>query len=251
MDELLKVENLFVDLEGKDKIFNIFKGVSFSLSDNASLAIIGESGSGKTMLCRAICGILPPNLKRIEGKILYKGEDIINNPSSEIGLVLQNPQQCISPLIKIGKFFDDVLLAHGIKDDYNSLKIESLARVGIKNPEKRINQYPYEMSGGMLQRIMIAIVLSIKPKICIFDEPTTGLDVVTQKEIIELILKIKKEENMAIIVISHDINLACCICEDIIIMRNGLIIDRGNNLEQIEKNTQNEYVKDLISSSKL
>ena len=248
MSELLKVEDLSINLKNKDKVLN---EISFTLNENSSLAIIGESGSGKTMLAKAICGILPSSLISITGKIVYENKELSGDIESDIGLVLQNPQQCISPVIKIGKFFDDVLLSHGIKDYNNLKKIEALTSVGINNPEKRLKQYSYEMSGGMLQRIMIAIVLSIKPKLCIFDEPTTGLDVVTQKEIIDLILKIKQKENMSVIFISHDINLACKICEEIVIMKDGIILEQGKNIKDMEINTQHQYVKELIKASNI
>ena len=178
-NSFFKIDNLNLSFKVDKGIINILNGISFEIDEFSSIALIGESGSGKSILSKVICGILPPNINEISGTLTFKNKQIEINKGIEnnkIGIVLQNPMTTFNPTLKIGKFFKDVFKANSISDDKDDTKkVEIIKRLGISNPKRILNKYPHELSGGMLQRIAIGIALAKKPEILICDEPTSSL----------------------------------------------------------------------------
>lgn len=248
----LQIKNINVSFKVEEDIIKVLHDINLTIDKNDSIAIIGESGSGKSVLSKTICGILPPNLNEIDGQIIFENEEVeigsgINK--NEIGIVLQNPMQTFNPTIKIKTFMRDVFFANAIEDDENdSKKIGIINELGISDPEIVLEKYPHELSGGMLQRLAIGITLAKKPRILICDEPTSSLDIIMQKRIIDLIKDKKAKYNFALIFITHDISIIKNLCTKVVVMRNGKILEAGN-IDQTFDNPNNLYTKKLIEAS--
>ena len=250
----IEIQNLNVSFKVNKTVVNILHNINLNIEKEDSVAIIGESGSGKSMLVKTICGILPSNLSQIIGTITFKEKNIELNQGIDkkyIGIVLQNPMQSFNPTIKISDFMNDVFKANNINDDKNNTKkIKIIQDLDIKDPNIILHKYPYELSGGMLQRLAIGIALAQKPEILICDEPTSSLDIITQKKIINLIQKQKEEHNFTLIFITHDISLIEKFCNKVVIIKKGEIIEQGKT-EDILKKPQELYAKELIKISNL
>ena len=248
----LKIDNLNISFKVNDCIVNILNNVSFNIKKSSSTAIIGESGSGKSVFSKVICGILPTNLNKIDGTLIFDNKKIEIEKGidrDKIGIVLQNPMTTFNPTLKIGKFMKDVFKANNIDDDKeDSKKIKIIKELGIANPKNILNKYPHELSGGMLQRLAIGIALVKKPEVLICDEPTSSLDVITQKRIIKLIKEEKERQKFTLIFITHDIGIIEGLCDEIIVMQKGNIIEKDKTSEVLKK-TQKDYTKNLIKSS--
>lgn len=236
-EPILEVNNLRVSFRTYNGKVQAVRGIDFKLYEGETLAIVGESGSGKSVTTKAILGILPKNSIIEEGEILYKGADLTkykekdfyNLRGKEISLIFQDPLSALNPIMKIGKQITEalVLREHMSKEDAKKRALELMEMVGITNPEVRYEQYPFQFSGGMRQRIVIAIALAADPDILICDEPTTALDVTIQAQILELINKIKKDRNLSIIFITHDLGVVANMADRIAVMYAGKIVETG------------------------
>lgn len=256
-ERLLEVRDLhtsFFTDAGEVKAVN---GLSFNLDEGEVLGIVGESGSGKSVTAYSIMRILTdPGIIK-SGQILYKGQDIVSISDKEmrkirgakISIIFQDPMTSLNPTYTIGNQIEEAILLHTsrTKAEARERAIKMLKLVGVNEPEKRVKQYPHELSGGMRQRVMIAMALACEPDILIADEPTTALDVTIQAQILELMQKLQKEMGMAIIMITHDLGVIADMCNTIIVMYGGRACERGT-ADEIFYNPCHEYTKGLMRS---
>ncbi|MBQ6013466.1 MAG: ABC transporter ATP-binding protein [Firmicutes bacterium] len=237
MEPILQVKDLTVSFNAYAGTVQAVRGVSFDLNPHETLAIVGESGSGKSVTIKAILGILPKNGRIINGEIWYQGEDMAKYSESDfykirgkkISLVFQDPLSALNPIMKIGKQITEALiLSKSIeKSKAKERAIELMEAVGIPDPEIRYDQYPFQFSGGMRQRIVIAIALASNPELLICDEPTTALDVTIQAKILDLINEIKRRQDLSIIFITHDMGVVANMADRICVMYAGKIVEFG------------------------
>lgn len=256
-ETLLRVENLKTTFYNKNKRIEAVRGVNFQVKTGDILGIVGESGSGKSVLMKSVMSILPENAKVDSGEVYFEGKDILKLPpkemrrikGQEMAMIFQDPMTALNPLKKIGDHIIEVLVRHkGVdKKEAKKLAMDLLHDVGIPMPEKRINQYPHEFSGGMRQRVLIAMALACSPKLLIADEPTTALDVTIQAQILELLKSLKEANNMSIILITHDLGVVASLCNRIEVMYGGLIMEEGFT-EEIFYETKHPYTRALLNS---
>ncbi len=232
-------------------------GVSFNLEPGKILGIVGESGSGKSVTAYSIMQILSENGGITGGQVLYKGQDITKWSEKQMqafrgkccSIIFQDPMTSLNPVFTIGNQLMEAITLHTDrnKEQAKARAIEMLSLVGINEPEKRIKQYPYELSGGMRQRVMIAMALACEPDILIADEPTTALDVTIQAQILELMQDLQKKLGMAIIIVTHDLGVIASMCDEIIVMYGGRVCERGT-ADDIFYRPAHEYTKGLLRS---
>ncbi len=253
-------------LEIKDEYLSFFtpagevkalNGVSFSMNEGDVLGIVGESGSGKSVTAYSIMGLTAYPGKLVSGTIYFNGHEIhkMTEPEfrkirgNEVSIIFQEPMTSLNPVYTIGNQIEEVILLHTDKTKAQARERaqELLELVGINEPKKRLKQYPHELSGGMRQRVMVAIALACEPKLLIADEPTTALDVTIQAQILELMQELRKKLGMGIIMITHDLGVVASMCEKIAVMYAGHIVEYGT-AEDIFYNPQHEYTKGLIKS---
>ena len=254
---LLEVENLhtsFFTDSGEVKAVN---GISFKLEPGKTLGIVGESGSGKSVTAYSIMQILAETGRIVEGNVLYRGEDITqwsekqmaNFRGSKVSIIFQDPMTSLNPVFTVGYQLEEAVLLHTnkSKSEARERAIEMLTLVGVNEPASRMKQYPHELSGGMRQRVMIAMALCCEPDILIADEPTTALDVTIQAQILELMQELQKKMGMAIIMVTHDLGVIASMCDEILVMYGGRICERGT-ADAIFYNPAHEYTKGLLRS---
>ena len=235
---LLKVDDLHVSFftpVGEVKAVN---GISYELDHGEVMGIVGESGSGKSVEAYSIMGLLQPPGRVVEGSITFDGQDVLAMSKKEkrefrgtqVSMIFQNPMTCLNPVYTIGKQLSEALLVHKKmkKEDALAQVKEILTLVGINNVDERVNQYPHELSGGMRQRVMIAMGLICRPKVLIADEPTTALDVTIQAQILELMKDIQKKTGMAIIFITHNLGVVAEICDKVCVMYAGHMVEKAD-----------------------
>ncbi len=254
---LLSVKDLhtsFFTSSGEVKAVN---GVSFNLEEGKVLGIVGESGSGKSVTAYSILQILTNPGRIVSGSIKLKGQELVGCSKdkmqkirgNQISIIFQDPMTSLNPVFTVGNQLMEAILLHTnrSKQEAKARAIEMLKLVGVNEPEKRIEQYPHEFSGGMRQRVMIAMALACEPDILIADEPTTALDVTIQAQILDLMKDLQKQLGMAIILITHDLGVVAEMCDDIIVMYAGQISERGTS-DDIFYNPKHEYTKGLLNS---
>ena len=254
---MLEVKDLhtsFYTPAGEVKAVN---GVSFNLDHGKVLGIVGESGSGKSVTAYSVMQILEKTGKIVSGSIKFNGQELVGAGEkvmktvrgNKISIIFQDPMTSLNPTYTIGKQLMEAILLHTNrnKKEAKERAIEMLRLVNINEPEKRMNQYPFEFSGGMRQRIMIAMALACEPDILIADEPTTALDVTIQAQILELMQSLQDELGMAIIMITHDLGVVAQMCDEVIVMYAGSICEQGT-ADEIFYNPKHEYTKGLIRS---
>lgn len=257
-EKLLKVENLCVDFKTRSGSVRVLNNVSFDLSAGETLGIVGESGCGKSMTSLALMQLVPkPNGRISGGSIIFDGEDLSRVPEKrmrqirggEISMIFQEPMTSLNPVFSIGsQIMEAVRLHEGLpKREALTRAIDVLVRVGIPAAEKRVHDYPHQMSGGMRQRVMIAMALVCKPRIIIADEPTTALDVTVQAQILELLLRLQEENNTAVILISHDMGVISQMSDRIMVMYAGRTIEEGDSVDVVD-NALHPYTQGLIGS---
>lgn len=258
MKKILEVNDLHVSFNTYGGEVQAVRGVSFDLFEGETLAIVGESGSGKSVTAQSIMKLIaePPGEYK-KGSILLDGVDLLQKSENEmqhirgqeIGMVFQDPMTSLNPTMKIGRQITEGLIKHQnmSRQEAHERGIELLKLVGIPNPERRINQYPHEFSGGMRQRVMIAIALSCNPKILIADEPTTALDVTIQAQILDLLKDIQRKTNTAIILITHDLGVVANTADRVAVMYGGKIVETGT-VDEIFYNPKHPYTWGLLSS---
>lgn len=255
--KILEVKDLhttFYTEAGEVKAVN---GVSFSLEAGKVLGIVGESGSGKSVTAYSIMQIISHPGKIVSGSVKYNGKELVGLPEKEfknirgekISIIFQDPMTSLNPVFTIGNQLVEAIVLHTDRKRKEAISRaeELLALVGINDPKKRLKQYPYELSGGMRQRIMIAMALASEPDILIADEPTTALDVTIQAQILELMQKIQKEFGMAIIIVTHNLGVIATMCDEVVVMYAGKICEKGT-IDDIFYNPKHEYTKGLLRS---
>lgn len=237
MTPVFELNHLQVSLRGKKQNMDLVKGVSFSVKQGECLGILGESGSGKSMSIKAAMGLLDKNFA-VSGSAKFQGEELIGKCAEElrrlrggqIGIVLQNPMTSFDPLYRIGSQIAETFATHQ-KWDAREIKeksIEMLYKMQIRNPEEALEKYPHQLSGGMLQRIMIGIAMSMEPSLLIADEPTTAIDAITQFDILNEFAAIKQKHKTAMIFISHDLNAVSRIADKIVVLNQGTVVEQGD-----------------------
>jgi len=256
-DVILSVANLKVNFRAYGGLVQAVRGISFDLKRGETVAVVGESGSGKSVSVKTIMGILAKNAMIGSGEILYDGKDLTKTSEEEfhrirgnkIGMIFQDPLSALNPIMKIGKQITEVLkLTKNMSDREAKIKaLELMEAVGIPQAERRFNQYPFQFSGGMRQRIVIAIALAGDPEILICDEPTTALDVTVQAKILDLINQIKKDRNLSVIFITHDLGVVANIADRVNVMYAGKIVETGTS-DEIFFNPAHPYTWALLSS---
>lgn len=257
MDKILEVKNLrtsFFTHAGEVKAVN---GVSFSLNKGEALGIVGESGSGKSITVMSVMRLLADNGKIMDGEVLFKGESIVSIPEktmesirgNEMGMIFQDPMTSLNPVLTVGEQLMEPLKKHKkmSKDQAFKKAVEMLALVGIPSPESRMKQYPHEFSGGMRQRVMIAMALTCEPQLLIADEPTTALDVTIQAQILEIMKDLKERLDTSIILITHDLGVVADVCDRINVMYGGTIVESGTS-EDVFYNPRHPYTWGLLKS---
>lgn len=254
---MLKVNNLSVNIKTNGQSYRIINDINFSVKSSETLGLVGESGCGKSITAISIMGLLRDNIYissgtiDYDGKILseYKESDYEKIRGNEISMIFQDSMSSLNPLMKVGKQIKEAYELHMnlSKEELKNAVHESLLNVGFQNPDDIAKRYPHQLSGGQRQRVMIAMAIACKPKLLIADEPTTALDVTTQNKILGLIKNIQSQNNMGIILISHDITVIYKTCSHVGVMYAGSIVEYGNT-EDVIKNPKHPYTKSLIES---
>ena len=257
MEKLLEIKNLETAFRIKDDYFNAVDKVSLDLYRNEVLAIVGESGCGKSTLATTIMRLHNENLTKSTGEIIFNGKNILDLTEDEmnkirtkdIGMIFQDPLSSLNPLHRIGKQIEEALIYHTElgSEERQKRVIELLTQVGIPNPERCAKQYPHELSGGMRQRVMIAMAMSCKPSVLIADEPTTALDVTIQAQILDLIKGLQAEMHAGIILITHDLGVVAEMADRVAVLYAGEVVEIGT-AEQIFKNPKHPYTRSLLRS---
>ncbi|ACH66703.1 ABC transporter ATP-binding protein [Aliivibrio fischeri] len=256
---VLSVENVVTEFQTDEGTVRVLDGVSFQVPKGKTIGIVGESGCGKSVTSMSIMGLLPkPYGNVVSGRILYGDTDLIQlSPDklyemrgNRISMIFQDPMTALNPVHTIGKQINEVLELH--RPDFDkkqrlAYSLEMLEKVGIPSPESRLHEYPHNLSGGMRQRVMIAIALACEPDILICDEPTTALDVTIQAQILELMKKLQDETGMSIIFITHDLGVVAEICDEVVVMYAGRVAEQAGIFELFD-NPKHPYTQGLMAS---
>jgi len=257
-DPLLRIRDLVVGFQTDDGFVRAVDGVSLDVPRGKTLGVVGESGCGKTVTAFSVMRLLPhPQGRILGGQILFEGRDLAQATPEEmhhvrgarIGMVFQEPLSALNPVQTIGRQLSEVFLLHATKDKREALKrsVEMLHRVGIPSPEVRVGEYPHQLSGGMRQRVVIAMALACRPALLIADEPTTALDVTIQAQILELMRELQREMGMSIILITHDLGVIAETCDEVAVMYAGRIAEQGP-VEEIFAHPAHPYTRGLLAS---
>lgn len=256
-EKILEIKDLHTAFRFQDEYFDAVDGFSLSLHKNELLAIVGESGCGKSTVANSIVGLHDKNYTRSSGEIIYKGENILNYSEEqfnkirggEIGFIFQDPLASLNPLHKVGKQIEESLVYHTDLDSgqRHDRMLELLEQVGIINPKRTANQFPHQLSGGMRQRVLIAIALSCRPNIIIADEPTTALDVTIQAQILDLLSELQNGLDAGIILITHDLGVVAQMADRVAVMYAGQIVEIASAVE-LFTNPLHPYTRSLLQS---
>ncbi|MEO3944071.1 ABC transporter ATP-binding protein [Gorillibacterium sp. CAU 1737] len=256
-EPLLSVQDLHVSFLTRDGENQAVRGVSFQIEAGETLGIVGESGSGKSVTAKAIMALIAPPGEIQSGEIRYHGKNLLDLSEKEwrtlrgnrISMVFQDPMTSLNPVKRIGDQITEVIRRHrGLsKTQADEEAVKLLAQVGISNPRERLKQYPHEFSGGMRQRVMIAMALSCSPELLIADEPTTALDVTIQAQILDLFKQLKQDSKTAVALITHDLGVVAQVCTRVVVMYGGLIMEEGS-VEDIFYRPQHPYTLGLLRS---
>lgn len=257
-ENLLEIKNLVTGFETEAGLMKAVDGISFNVPKGKCVGIVGESGCGKSVTAMSIVKLLPqPMGKILGGEILFKGQDLVQaSPQmmqsirgKHIGVIFQEPMTALNPVHTIGRQISESLILHrgySVKEAYNA-SIELLKRVKIPAPEQRVNEYPHQLSGGMRQRVVIAIALACHPELIIADEPTTALDVTVQAQILDLLKELQEEMGSSSILITHDLGVIAQSCDEVVVMYAGRIVEKAP-VQELFSNPQHAYTKGLLNS---
>ena len=255
---LLDVRDLHIDFATEKGLLHAVRGVDFALEEGEVLGIVVESGSGKSVTAHSTMRLLPPNAQYAGGDVLYKGESVFGYGyerlrgfrGREIGVIFQEPGRSFDPIYSIGKTMAETIRAHEPEltdEEIHEKSIRLLKETNVPFPEDRLSNFPHQFSGGLLQRIMIALALASDPKVLIADEPTTSLDVTIQAGIIDLLIRLKEERNLSIIFITHNLALISGIADRIVVMYAGLVMEQGPTSEVLAA-PRHPYTRALLNS---
>lgn len=258
VEPILKVKDLAVEFKTDKGTVRAINEISFEVFPNETLGIVGESGCGKSVSSLAVLGLIPsPPGEIVGGSIKFKGRELVGLSESDyrkirgkdISMIFQEPLTALNPVLRVGKQMKDVLMRHQDLDDKEARKraIEFLEAVGIPAPEKRIDEFPHQLSGGMRQRVMIAMALSCNPSLLLADEPTTALDVTTQAQVMSEINSLQKKFDTAVVLVTHDLGVIAETCQRVIVMYCGEIVEVGP-VKDIFENPQHPYTQGLLRS---
>lgn len=257
---MLKVENLKIHFDDREENQEVVKNITFSMKKGEILGLVGESGSGKSMTALTVAGLLKANARLDSGEIIFYGDREVNLleitekemrklQGNEISMIFQEPMTALNPTMRIGKQVEEALRLHTdlSKAERRERVLKALEEVELERPEELIRKYPHELSGGMRQRVMIAAAIVCRPKLLIADEPTTALDVHTQESILQLLKKLNRKYEMSILFISHNLRVVNTLCQRVLVMKDGEIVEEGNASE-IFAHPVHEYTKTLIAA---
>lgn len=262
MRQILEVRNLSVSFPSPQGSIPIIQNLSFCIAEGEKLGIVGESGSGKSMLLKTILQLFSSrNPPLVTGEVLYLGKNLLsysekemqNIRGKEISMVFQDPMSSLNPTKKIGIQIMEGYLKHHSdkkKQDAKEYALEILSLVGIENPKLRFSMYPHNLSGGLRQRVMIAIALSCDPKLLLADEPTTALDALTQMQVLSLLKELQEKKKIAIILVTHDLGAVSSFCNRVLVMHKGQIVEQAN-VSTLFTNPKHPYTKMLLESAAL
>ena len=254
MNPVFELNDLHVSLQSHHKETELVRGVSFAVAPGECLGILGESGSGKSMSMKAAMGLLDHSF-HVKGSAQFQGGELLGKSAEElrrlrggkVGIILQNPMTCFDPLYRIGQQIAETFSAHNnwTAEEIRARSLELLEKMRIRNPEEVLEKYPHQLSGGMLQRIMIGIAMALQPELLIADEPTTAIDAITQYEILEEFIRIKKQKNTAMLFITHDLGAISKVADRILVMNSGHVVDSGS-FDHILKHADDPYTRMLV-----
>ena len=255
--ELLKVDNLTVDFFVQKKVINAVKGINFDIKKGQIFALVGESGAGKSAAAHAILKLINPPLARYGGKVYYNGNDLLNLSSDKlqkirgnrISMIFQEPMTSLNPLHTIEKQIGEIITVPNkiVPEELRRRVIDLLKLVRISSAESRLGAYPHQLSGGERQRVMIAMAIANRPDLLIADEPTTALDVTIQAAIIDLLMDLKRQFDLSLLLITHDLTVVKHVADYMAVMKDGKIVEKGE-VESVFNNPQHSYTKYLMSS---
>jgi ABC-type glutathione transport system ATPase component len=255
---VLKVEDLRIDVPADEGRRTTVEGVYFALERGRSLGLVGESGSGKTLTCRAVLGILPPGCTQSGGTIEFEGQSLAafderqwrRIRSTRVGAVFQDPASYLNPSLSVGRQLNEVLRVKGGlgRKEAHRRTVELLDLVGLREPERVYRQIPAHLSGGMQQRVMMAMAISCDPDLLVADEPTTALDVKTQGEILELLRELRERLGLAVLFVSHDLDVIAAICDEVAVFHRGQVVEAGPTME-ILANPVHPHTQGLVAAS--
>jgi oligopeptide/dipeptide ABC transporter ATP-binding protein len=257
MSPILTVRDLQVSFRTDDGVVHAVDGVSFEVSPGEVVAVVGESGSGKSVTAQTLIGLTRAPNSKITGSVMFEGTDLIELPDDQfrsvrgehIAMVFQDPMTSLNPVYRVGDQIAEMIRAHRdvSKSEALSRSVELLRSVGIPNPERRARDYPHEFSGGMRQRVMIAMALALDPEVLIADEPTTALDVTIQAQILRLLDNLNRDRNLSVVLITHDLGVVAELADRVVVMYGGQIVEDAT-LDEIFYNPQHPYTWGLLGS---
>lgn len=257
MQPLLEIKNLKTVFSTARGVIKAVDGVSLSLGAGETLGVVGESGCGKTMLALSVMRLIPPNGRIAEGRVLFDGQDLLSLPEKEmrekrgrdIAMIFQEPMTSLNPVLRIGDQIAEAICLHQHvpAKEALSLSVKLLGEVGIPEPERRVKDYPHQLSGGMRQRVMIAMAMSCHPRLLLADEPTTALDVTIQAQILNLISDLKEKNNMAVVLITHDLGIVAEAAQKAVVMYAGRVVESAD-VEKLFARPLHPYTRGLIAS---
>lgn len=256
-NQILKIKDLHTSFQTNQGMVEAIRGIDLHVNEGEILGIVGESGSGKSVTMKSVMGLLPGYANIESEGIVYKGTDLAKLSEKEmqkyrgkeLAMIFQDPMTALNPLRKVGYHLEQVIRRYKkcSKAEAEKIGIDMLAQVGIPTPEARMKQYPHEFSGGMRQRVLIAMALSCEPSLLIADEPTTALDVTIQAQILELLKQLHDKRNMSIVIISHDMGVMANMCDRIAVMYGGIVVEEGT-VDEIFYQPKHPYTKALLKS---
>jgi peptide/nickel transport system ATP-binding protein len=257
LEPLLSVENLRTVFDARPEPVVAVNDVSFQIHKGETLGLVGESGSGKSVTAFSIIRLVQEPGRVLGGKVFFQGKDLLALPEDEmrairgagIGFVFQEPMAALNPVMRVGAHIAEALTVHGLasRHDARARAVELLRAVKIVDPEKRVDDYPHQLSGGMRQRVMMAIALACKPPLVIADEPTTALDVTVQAQVLELLRDMKREFDLSLLLITHDFGVIAETADRVAVMYRGRIVEQGA-VRDIFRNPQHPYTRGLLAS---